>query len=220
MKKFKISLLFAAATVSAQLSAQTTYIDVLTPIALTAYANEIKSEQQNTEKKMTKLQEAQATVAAQMLIANNIQNKVFKGLSEINGALSNGLQIKRIYENMSKSVHVLDDIWELTKEAPEYSIFAVKSAQMLTERTTRVYTEVADILTSGELNLATSGDRRLLLTSIESNTRMIYVILLQMKYSIELAKYKGFWKAVNPFQGYINTDRAIYTDILNKIGKF
>jgi len=218
MKKYRLTIVTAIFALTVQ--AQTTYVDVLTPVALTAYSDVIKTEQKNTQQKMTQLKEAQAAVAAGMAVANNIQNKIFNGLSEVNGTLSNGLQIKRIYDNMLLSEQTLDRIWKLTTDAPEYSIFAVKSAQMLANQTVRVYTDAADILTSGELNLATSGDRRLLLATIEHNTQKIYLCLLEMECSIQFAKYRGFWKAINPFQGYINTDKAIYTEILNKVGRF
>lgn len=200
--------------------AQTTYVDVITPVIMDVYAGIIQNEQEDTQDKMDKLKQAQASVAAGMVVANDIQNKVFKGLSEVNGTLSNGLQIQRIYFNMTKSSQTLNQIWDLTTDNPEYGIFAVKSAQMLSDQMIRVYTDAADILQGGTLNLATSGDRRILLANIENNTRKIYMTLLSMRYSIELAKYKGFWKAINPFQGYINTDKAIYRDILSRVGQF
>jgi hypothetical protein len=65
-----------------ELRAQNTYIDVTTTAALKLYSDNLKSQQNKTVEEQTKLQQAQAWVASQMVLANNIQNKVLKGLQE------------------------------------------------------------------------------------------------------------------------------------------
>jgi hypothetical protein len=198
--------------------AQTPYIDILTAPSMALYASQIKKEQEKTVDQMNKLQQAQAFVSSQMVLANNLQNKVYKGLKEVNGTLKNGIQVQNIYNNLNKIIANVDGIYGEVQDAPEYSVFAYKSVQLVTNKTTDIYTDVADLLTSSELNLATSGDRRRLLFNIENNTRLMNVYLINVRWSIRRAKKKGFWKSINPFQTYVNTDKQIFQQILNNAG--
>ncbi|BFO65429.1 hypothetical protein [Chryseobacterium sp. KCF3-3] len=215
MKKYNV-LLFVF--IVSFLKAQTPYIDVLTAPAMALYASQIKNEQEKTVDEMNKLQQAQAFVSTQMVLANDLQNKVYKGLKEVNGTLKNGIQVQNIYNNLSKLITNVNGIYDEVQDAPEYSVFAYKSVQLVTNKATDIYTDVADLLTSGELNLATSGDRRRLLFNIENNTRLMNVYLVNVRWAIKRAKKKGFWKSINPFQTYVNTDRQIFKQILNNAG--
>ncbi len=212
MKKYSIILFIL---MIGFLKAQTPYVDILTAPALAAYASQIKKEQEKTVEEMNKLQQAQALVSTQMVLANDIQNKVYKGLKEVNGTLKNGIQVQNIYNNLSKIITNVNGIYSEVQDAPEYSVFAHQSVQLVTNKATDIYADVADLLTNGDLNLATSGDRRRLLYNIENNTRLMNVYLINVRWTIKRAKKKGFWKSINPFQTYVNTDKAIFQQILN-----
>ena len=80
MKKFST---FILVWMLCFIKAQTPYIDVLTAPAMALYATQIKNEQEKTVDEMNKLQQAQAFVSTQMVLANDIQNKVYKGLKEV-----------------------------------------------------------------------------------------------------------------------------------------
>ena len=89
MKKYYLSLVFLGSF----LSAQNTYVDVVTTAALKLYSDNLKDKQNETIAQQNKLQKAQAWVGTQMVVVNNIQEKILKGLSEVSGTLQNGLQV-------------------------------------------------------------------------------------------------------------------------------
>lgn len=217
MKKYRLIFVFTF-LFSLVAKAQTPYVDVLTAPALAIYSSNIKKEQENTVDKMDKLANMQGWVATQMTYANNIQDKLYKGLKEVNGTVRNGLQIKRIYDNLSRSVTNMDAIRREVRDAPEYSIFATKSINVVVNKVTDIYSDAADIINESETNLATAGDRRRLLGSIELNTRLLNVYLMNVKLTIQRAKRKGFWKSLNPFQTYVNTDKALFNQIMRNAG--
>lgn len=217
MKKYKLIFVFTF-LFSLVAKAQTPYVDVLTAPALAIYSSNIKKEQENTVDKMDKLAEMQGWVATQMTYANTIQDKLYKGLKEVNGTVRNGLQIKRIYDNLEKSVKNMDAIRKEVRDAPEYSVFANKSIQVVINKVSDIYVDAADIINESETNLATAGDRRRLLGSIELNTRLLNIYLINVKLTIQRAKRKGFWKSINPFQSYVNTDRALFNQIMRNAG--
>jgi hypothetical protein len=217
MKKFNLLLVFFLTSYCVK--SQTPYVDVLTAPAMAVYAVQISNKQDETIDEMNKLQQAQAFISTQMVVANDIQNKVYKGLREINGSVKNGLQVTRIYSNLQNTVTEMNKLREVVVDAPEFAIFATKATQTAINKSTDIYTDVADLLTAGDLNLATSGDRRRLLYNIEQNTRLLNIYLINMRLSIQRAKRKGFWKSANPFQTYVNTDKQLFDSILSNAGR-
>lgn len=195
------------------LSAQVPYIDVLTAPALAGYSENIQSAQRNTNKKMEKLNQLQMWTATQMVLVNKTQDKIYKGLQEVNGTVKNGLQIKRIFYNLSQTVTYMDQVYDEITDNPEYTVFATKSINVVVNKTVDIYSDVADIISDSETNLAFAGDRRRLLYNIEHNTKLLNIYLITIKLTIQRAKRKGFWKSINPLENYINTDKQIFNSI-------
>ncbi|MCZ2084499.1 MAG: hypothetical protein LC112_09510 [Flavobacteriales bacterium] len=211
MKKFSITVLLFAGSFAL---AQNIYIDVTTTLALKLYSDNLENQQEKTLEQQTKLQQAQTWVSTQMTVANNIQNKVLKGLNEVSGTLKNGVQVVSIYNELDRCLQYSSDILELTSDKPQYAVFGVKATQKAYEQVIKLTTDVTDLLKPGELNLATAGDRYKLLFSVSQNVTMLKIWLLATKLNIERAIRLGWFQSINPFQGYINTDRSIVENIM------
>ena len=211
MKKYSIVLMVLIGTA---VSAQNTYIDVTTTLALKLYSDNLENKQEETIEQQTKLQQAQAFVASQMVVANNIQSKVLTGLKEVSGTLKNGTQVVGIYKEINRCITYADDILALTAAHPQYAIFGVKASQKCYEEALALTTEVSELLQPGELNLATAGDRYKLLFAVAQKVKMLKIWLLAVKLNLERAGRLGFWNSINPFQGYINTDKNIVENIM------
>jgi len=211
MKKFSIILMVIAGNF---VFSQNTYIDVTTTLALKLYSDNLENQQEKTITQQTKLQQAQAWVGTQMVVANNIQNKVLKGLNEVSGTLKNGVQVIDIYSELDRCLQYSGDILELTKDKPQYAVFGVKASQKAYQQVIKLTTDVTDLLQPGELNLATAGDRYKLLFSVSQNVIMLKIWLLATKLNIERAIRLGWFQSINPFQGYINTDMSIVQNIM------
>ena len=211
MKKFSITVLLFTGTFA---FAQNTYIDVTTTLALKLYSDNLENQQEKTIEQQTKLQQAQTWVSTQMAVANNIQNKVLKGLNEVSGTLKNGVQVVSIYNELDRCLQYSNDILELTSDKPQFAVFGVKATQKAYEQVIKLSTDVTDLLKPGELNLATAGDRYKLLFSVSQNVTMLKIWLLATKLNIERAIRLGWFQSINPFQGYINTDMSIVENIM------
>ena len=116
MKKFSITILIF---VGYFVFAQNTYIDVTTTLALKLYSDNLENQQEKTIEQQTKLQQAQTWVATQMTVANDIQNKVLKGLNEVSGTLKNGVQVVTIYSELDRCLQYSSDILTLTSNKPQ-----------------------------------------------------------------------------------------------------
>lgn len=216
MKKYKVLILILGIFSIGKISAQNTYIDVTTSLALNMYANNLESEQNKTVEQQTKLQQAQAWVSTQMVVANEIQNKVLKGLREVSGTLGNGIQMKQILTSLQGCYKYTGDILNIVSAHPQYSIFGVKSSEKVYITAADIVTEYSDILAGGELNLATAGDRSKLLNQTLQKVMILEMWILDVKLRLERAIRIGFWRSANPFQGYVDTDRSIVDNIMDQ----
>lgn len=212
MKTYSILFIFF----SGLFYSQNTYIDPFVTAAMVLASENLKAKQNETIEETKKLKEAQTWVGTQMVEANNIQKKILKGLKEVSGTLQNGIQVQQIYSELNKCYSYSSQVVQLASQHPQYAIFGAKASQKTYEQSIKIVTDVSDILASGELNLATAGDRYKILFNISENVKNLKLWLLAIKLRLEKANRLGFWNSINPFAGYINTDKAIVENIMNQ----
>lgn len=212
MKKFSILFLCLGSFGFAQ----NTYIDPTVTAAMILYSENLKAKQNQVIDETSKLKDAQTWVGTQMVAASDIQNKILKGLKEVSGTLQNGIQVQQIYAELNKCYKYSSEVVQLASAHPQYAIFGAKASQKTYEQSLKIVTDVSDILASGELNLATAGDRYKILHNISENVKNLKLWLLAIKLRLEKANRLGFWNSINPFAGYINTDKSIVENIMYK----
>ena len=212
MKKYKVLICFLL--IGSLYNAQNTYIDVTTTLALAMYSNQLENKQEEIIEQQTKLQQAQTWVSTQMIVANKIQDKVLFGLTEVSGTLRNGTQVLGIYKELERCLIHSEKIAIIASHKPQFAVFGVKSTQKAYEEVLKLTAEVGELLKPGELNLMTAGDRYKLLFAINNRVRMLKIWLLSIRLNLERAITLGFWQSINPFQGYINTDKNIVENIM------
>lgn len=199
---------------------QHTYIDPITTAALFNYSNTLRKEQDKTRKKIIDVKKAQATVGVAMAEVGRVQEKVYKGLKEVSGTLQNGMQVKDIYEELKWMRKYSDDVIRLTRNKPQYAVFAQQVSKETQENAIKISAQITEIVTSSETNLMTAGDRIDLLRTIYDSVRNLKINILSIKMVLERAERLGFWRSINPFQGYINTDRDIVENIIQQYNRF
>lgn len=205
----------AAFVLFLSVKSQSLYIDPVTTAAIFTYGSQLKSGQDKTNEEVSKLKQAQAFVSSQMVYANNIQDKILKGLREVSQTVSNGIRIKDIYEDISDSYKAINKIQQIVAQHPQYAVFGAKAAQRTYEQALKTEADAQRIITASDTNLMYAGDRSLLLNDISRNIKVLKVWLIQVKLDLQRAVRLGFWKSINPFQGYINTDMNIVKNIMS-----
>ena len=201
-------------------TAQKIYFDGMTAAALNGYANRLEDGQEKIEKEQNKLQKAQAFIATQLAAANEIQNKIYKGLSDFSGTLQNGMQLKRIREELKECLEYYREVNTMIQQHPQYAPFAHKAMKGAYEQALQLGTEIISVTTGGKDQLATAGDRYMLLSSIESRIVGLKLWFITMKLSMENVERIGIIRALNPFQTYIDTDKDIIQNILERYKNF
>lgn len=214
MNSYKILLYCILFLTSQQTWAQRVYLDPTVTAAMTLYSIQLDNAQEETIEEQSRLQQAQTWVAGKLAVANHIQDKIYRGLSEVSGTLTNGLQVQQIYAQLNRCTQYSQDIADLTATHPRFAVFGAQAIQKSYEQAIKIGTEASQMLEGGELNLATAGDRYKLLKNVLDNVVMLKIWLLQTKLNIQRAARLGFWQSINPFQTYINTDLDIVENIM------
>ena len=196
------------------------YVDPGTTAALYSYAKDLENGQEKIEKEQNKLQKAQAFIATQLAAANEIQNKIYKGLSEVSGTLQNGMQLKRIREELKESLEYYREVNTMIQRHPQFAPFAHKAMKGAYEQALQLGTEIISVTTGGKDQLATAGDRYMLLSRIESKIVGLKLWFLTMQISMQNVERMGIIRALNPFQTYIDTDKDIIQNILERYKNF
>lgn len=216
MKKFSLVLFLSISYFLSK--AQSIYVDVATPITLGIYAGQIKDAHNETNEEISALKRAQQVVSSQMILVNRAQDRLYRGLKEVNGTIRNGLQVKRLYDQVEYAVKTVGEISRTAGDNPQYTIFATKATQQAYRQALDVYTEVADIINSDDTNLATAGDRYKILDNISMKMNALNLYLYNVKYTIERAKRIGFWRSINPFNDYYLADKDLFQAIITNAG--
>lgn len=214
MKKTIILLCVLALTIVFRTNAQTVYVDLLVAPAMAVYAETLKGGQNKSKNNLSDIRNGQLLVQGQLQVANNLHNKVLKGLKEVSGAVNNAIVIKRIYETSADIVSEIQETVQLAAQHPQYAIFASRGAANFRNRAIKLSSEVTSIITGGEANLMDSGERQRLLQNVLRELQLIWATTYGMSGSIRAAIQAGFLKSINPFSRWVNQDAMIMRNIL------
>lgn len=196
--------------------AQQVYIDVLTAPAMVVYAEAIKGQQQKTNDNLSAIERGQLLVMSQLKTANDLQDKVLKGLTEVSGTVRNAMTIREIYRTTEDIIAEASEAIRIAADNPAYAVFATESANEFKRRASVMSAEVSRILTSGETNMMDAGERQKLLNYLHTELRLIYACAFGVKHSIYWARQRGFWRSLNPFAAWVNQDVGIMRDVINR----
>ncbi|MCL4638326.1 MAG: hypothetical protein M5Z89_04985 [Olivibacter sp.] len=215
--KTKIFLLGFLTSVSfSETLAQRVYVDLLVAPAMVVYANALKGQQNDAERNLKNVRNGQILVQGQLQVANDLHDKVLKGLREVSGTVNNALTIKRIYETSSDIIAEVQDAVELAAQNPQYAIFASRAVSTFRQRAIQLSADVSRVIAGGENNMMDSGERQRLLQSIHRDLRLIWGAAYGMNASMKAAIRAGFWRSLNPFSSWVSQDARIMRNILRE----
>jgi hypothetical protein len=143
------------------------------------------------------------------------QELIFQSLSQADGALRDALIVKDIIsltqQNLTEAMALLNDAYQ----NPQLSLFAEQSTRMLLNRSTALYTQLAEfVLRESAQALINHESRDALLKKISLELRVIRTLLYSARKSLFWAKVNGFFRTVNPYKGFIARDHQLADEIL------
>jgi hypothetical protein len=190
------------------------YVDPTTAAAMAIQSGAINSQLNRTNDNLTLIQRGQLAVTGQLVIVNDLQQQIYKGLSEISAAVRSLLAIQDIAEISADIVTDVNRAVGLAQSNPAL-LFAEGGAREFKRRGTALATEVSSFVLQGGLNnLMDSGERAKLLNRIRTELMILRGVAYGMQRTMFWAKQRGILNSLNPYAGYINIDKRIADDII------
>jgi len=191
------------------------YFDPAVSGAQAAHSAIIDRQLNTTNEKLTLIERGQLAVTGNLTVVNSMQEKIYKGLSEVSSVLTNLSNVKEIARIATAISGDVDDIMELANENPAFLLFAEQNASLFQQRASALALEVSNFaLKGGADNLMDSGERSKIINTILDELVILRSYSYGMYRSMYFARLKGFLRSANPFQGYIEMDVAIVDDIV------
>lgn len=191
------------------------FIDPAVAAATGAHAAVINGQLNTTNNNLTLIQRGQLAVTGQLVIVNDLQDKIYKGLSEVSAVVRNLLAIKDIADISSDIVRDVNRAMDIAGSNPMLLLFAEQGAREFKTRATALATEVGSFVTrGGRDNLMDSGERAKLLNRIVTELTILRGVAYGMYRTMYWAKQRGILNSLNPYAGFINLDRRIADDIV------
>ncbi|MAN86019.1 MAG: hypothetical protein CL555_03880 [Algoriphagus sp.] len=196
---------------------QTVYVDPAVAGATAAHSAVINSQLNATNDRLTLIERGQLAITGNLTIVNTMQDKIYKGLSEVSSILTNLSNVQEIARIATGISSDLSQVMDLAGENPALLLFAERNATLFQQRATSLALEVSSfVLKGGENNLMDAGERSKLINQILTEMVILRSNSYGMYRAMYFAQMKGFVRALNPFQGYINVDIQLAQDIARK----
>lgn len=195
--------------------AQEIVVDPAVSGAIAVSASTINGQLNNTNNKLDLIQKGQLAVSSQLVAVNNLQNRIYQGLSQVASVISNLTTIKEIAECGVDIVKDVESSVKLAQSNPVLLLFAEQGARDFQTRATMLAADVsAFVLKGGTNNLMDSGERGKLLNHIATEMRILRGIAYGMNRAMYWAKIDGIFRSLNPWSEWQSQDVRIANDVL------
>nr|WP_232325393.1 hypothetical protein [Pedobacter panaciterrae] len=213
----KLMILGALICASVSVRAQTLYIDPAVSAAMYTSSATIDGQLNRTNNNLTLIQRGQMAVTGQLVVVNDLQDRIYRGLSDVSGILHSLTTVKEITDIGLDIVNDVGEAVRIARTNPVLLLFAEEGAREFKIRATNLALEVSSFaLRGGAANLMDAGERAKLLNHIASGLRILRGVAYGMHRAMYWAKMQGIWKSINPWQTWINTDVQIANDVLRQ----
>ena len=195
--------------------AQELVVDPVVSGAIAINSATINGQLNTTNNRLDLIQKGQLAVSGQLVLVNNLQNRIYQGLSQLSAVINNLSTIKEIAECGMDIIIDVESSVQLARSNPALLLFAERGARDFQQRATMLAAEVsAFVLKSGSDNLMDSGERGKLLNHIATHMRILRGIAYGMNRAMYWAKINGIFRSLNPWATWQNQDVRIAGEVL------
>jgi len=195
--------------------AQEIVVDPATSAAIVVNSAVINGQLNTTNNNLSAIQKGQLAVTGQLVIVNDLQNKIYTGLSQVASVINNLTSIKEIAGCGTDIVNDVGQAITIAKSDPVLLLFAEEGAREFQTRAVTLAADVSAFVLKGGNNLMDAGERGKLLNHIESEMQILRGIAYGMGRAMYWAKMRGIWASLNPWSEWKNMDVQIANDVLN-----
>jgi hypothetical protein len=144
------------------------------------------------------------------------QTIIYNGLSNVNSALKDGLEVKYMATITADMFLYLNQALALGKSDPYLFLFASNIAGEMKVRSVGLVSEVSSyVLKSGNNVLADYNGRDQLLKKVTTTLQILDGLAYGAWRAMYWAKERGIIASVDPWENYINKDKYFVQEIIN-----
>lgn len=146
-----------------------------------------------------------------------IQEYIYQQLKNVNSALSQSKKLVYLYQYMGKITANSNKMLNLSAQHPEYAILVSKYYVEIGKQAVKLKQEVMqDILNEDKDFLMDAMDREMLIEKVFTRVRNINGNILYIILRLENAKKIPYLYQVPVLRNYVNIDKAIVGEIIQK----
>lgn len=146
-----------------------------------------------------------------------IQEYIYQQLKNVNSALTQSKKLIYLYQYLGRIVNNSNKMLDLSAQHPEYAILVSKYYVEIGKQTMKLQQEVTqDILNENKDFLMDASDREMLIEKVFTRVRNINGNILYIILRLENAKKIPYLYQVPVLRNYLNIDKAIVSDIIQK----
>lgn len=143
------------------------------------------------------------------------QTIIYNGLSNVNSALKDGLEVKYMATITADMLNYLGQALELAKAEPYLLLFASGISNEMKVRAVALVSDVSGfVLKEGSNVLADFNGRDQLLKKVTQQLQILDSLAYGAWRAMYWAKQRGVFAALNPFQEFINKDKLFVQQII------
>lgn len=195
--------------------AQAVYSDATVAGAIVSTGSLHRSELIKANTELSLIQKGQLVVMGELVVANDIQNNIYEGLTQISGALRSALGIRRSAEYLTEIIDNMSKVKDHAQGNPALLLFAEEGGRKFRNEAIELSTYITEFaLKGGKSNLMDAGERNKIINSIEERLFTLNALSYGMHRSMYYAKRRGLFRSINPWQTWINRDVQIANDVV------
>lgn len=146
-----------------------------------------------------------------------IQEYIYQQLKNVNSALTQSKKLIYLYQYLGRIINNSNKMLDLTAQHPEYAILVSKYYVEIGKQTMKLQREVTqDILNENKDFLMDASDREMLIEKVFTRVRNINGNILYIILRLENAKKIPYLYQVPVLRNYLNIDKLIVSDIIQK----
>lgn len=146
-----------------------------------------------------------------------IQEYIYQQLKNVNSALSQSKKLVYLYQYMGKIATNSNKMLDLSAQHPEYAVLVSKYYIEIGKQAVKLKQEVMqDILNEDKDFLIDAMDREMLIEKVFTHVRNINGNILYIILRLENAKKIPYLYQVPVLRNYVNIDKAIVGEIIQK----
>lgn len=146
-----------------------------------------------------------------------IQEYIYQQLKNVNSALTHSKKLIYLYQYLGKIVNNSNKMLDLSVQHPEYAVLVSKYYSEIGKQVIKLQQEVTqDVLNEDKDFLMDAMDREMLIEKIFTRVRNINGNILYIILRLQNAKKIPYLFQVPVLRNYLNVDKAIVGDIIQK----